>query len=69
MGQAPKAVVDERLRVRDFTGLRVIDASIIPAVVSSNTHAATIMIREKGTDMILEDAKAGASAADVVYAA
>ena len=56
MGSDVTAVVDERLRVHGFAGLRVADASIMPTVVSGNTNAACVMIGEKASDMILQDA-------------
>ena len=58
MGSDVNAVVDERLRVRGFQGLRVADASIMPTVVSGNTNAACVMIGGKASDMILADATA-----------
>ncbi|QGZ96142.1 GMC family oxidoreductase [Terricaulis silvestris] len=56
MGEDPGAVVDSRLRVRGLDKLRVVDGSIMPFVISGNTHAAIVMIGEKAADMILADA-------------
>jgi choline dehydrogenase len=56
MGPGPMAVVDASLRVKGMDRLRVIDASIMPTVVSGNTNATAIMIGEKGAEMILRAA-------------
>jgi choline dehydrogenase len=60
MGPDPKqAVVNHRLRVHCLAGLRIIDASVFPSITSGNTNAPSIMVGEKGADIILEDARAG----------
>lgn len=63
MGVDAEAVVDPRLRVHGIEGLRVADASIMPAVISGNTNAASILIGERVADFVLEDRGAAGAAA------
>jgi choline dehydrogenase len=65
MGSDPMAVVDQRLRVRGVRGLRVTDASIMPTIVSSNTHAPAVMIGERCAEFLLQDARQNVSPAAV----
>ncbi len=61
MGPAsdPRAVVDSSLRVHGVAGLRVIDASVMPTITSGNTNAPTLMIAEKGAQLIAAARRAG----------
>jgi len=63
MGSHPMSVVDGELRVHGIDGLRVVDASVMPAVISGNTNATVIMIAEKASDMIRAALRSGAPAA------
>ena len=63
MGSHPMSVVDSELRVHGMQGLRVVDASVMPTVISGNTNAATIMIAEKAADLIAASRSATARAA------
>ena len=60
MGSDQMAVVDDQLRVHGLERLRVIDASVMPTVTSTNTNAPTIMIAEKGAELIRSAARAAA---------
>ena len=57
MGEDPRAVVDSRLRVRGIQGLRVMDASVMPTIASSNTNAPAMMIGERAAELMLADAR------------
>ena len=67
MGIGEDAVVDPQLRVRGMTGLRVVDASIMPQIVSANTNAASMMIGWKAGEIILGETRAEGQTARQVH--
>jgi choline dehydrogenase-like flavoprotein len=62
MGSDPASVVDPQLRVRGVTGLRIVDASVMPTLIGGNTNAPTVMIGERAAEFIAATCRAGASA-------
>ena len=56
MGSDPMAVVNHRLQLHGIRGLRVADASVMPTLISGNTNAAVVMIAERASEWMLEDA-------------
>ena len=59
MGNGEDAVVDADLRVRGLDGIRVVDASVMPMIPRGHTHASTVMIAEKASDLIRQSRRLG----------
>ena len=57
MGNDGNSVVNDNLKVKGISNLRVVDASVMPTITSGNTNAPTMMIAEKGSDLIIKDQK------------
>ena len=57
MGNDENSVVNDNLKVKGISNLRVVDASVMPTITSGNTNAPTMMIAEKGSDLIIKDQK------------